>query len=95
MAKSARQNVMDKLKKFGGHIEVTKTNDEFIIEAIAPYDKYWRGNGQHAIVASVPRGTYTMDAWQKIHTVMKEGVAHCKFHCTESEECEYSLFQNL
>jgi hypothetical protein len=92
MAKSARQLTMEKLKKFGGFIEVTKTDDEFIVEAIAPYDKYWMGNGKHAIIASVPKGTYTMPAWQELHTIMKEGVAHCKHHCVESEECEYGLF---
>lgn len=93
MTKSARQYVMEKLKRFGGFIEVTKTNKSFVVEAIAPYDKYWVGNGKHAIIASVQKGSYTMSAWQEIHTVMKEGVADCRHHCGLSDECEYSPFQ--
>jgi hypothetical protein len=89
MAKSARQLTMDKLKKFGGFIEITRSGDSFIIEAIAPYDKYWLGNGKHSIIASVPKGDYTMAAWQEIHTIMKEGAAHCKHHIGLSKECEY------
>jgi hypothetical protein len=88
MAQSAKQNVMSKINKFGGFIEVTRTDEKFIVEAIAPYGKYWKGNGRHSIIASVDKGTYTMDAWQQVHSIIKFGVDRCQNHCDECKECE-------
>lgn len=89
MSKSMKQYVKEKARKFNANIAITKTKSEFIVEVFAPEDHFWAASETHTLMASCPRGSFTGNAWQEIHTVMKHGLKHCSMHYPACEECEY------